>query len=62
MVDNKFGAFDYGSAKLNQKHYGQDTAPLYDTSTYKTSLADVPMLLNVGKQDALSQPKDVAFL
>ena len=52
-----FQAYDYGSAKLNQQHYGQNTPPLFDLTKIR-----VPIHLFAGASDLLADPTDVDFL
>ena len=58
QVDNdKFCAFDYGSAGANEQHYHQSTPPLYDPTK-----VTVPTYLYWGDMDILADPADVKFL
>ena len=47
--------YDYGSAALNQAHYGRDTPPILPFE----SIHKVPIGLFVGKQDDFADPTDV---
>jgi len=53
----RFQKFDYGSAELNQQHYGQPTPPPYNLSNIQT-----PIYMFSGDEDALADPEDVQFL
>jgi len=44
------------------REYGQSTPPQYNTGSFKTNLANVPMFLIVGENDAVVQPADFAKL
>ncbi len=50
----KFEAFDYGTAKLNELHYGQPYPPVFDLSKIR-----VPVRLFAGTSDLLADPTDV---
>lgn len=50
-----FQAYDYGSKKDNQAHYGQDKPPVYDVTKMQ-----VPVILYSGNKDYLSTTLDVA--
>jgi len=54
MNTGNFQAYDYGSAKANQKHYGTDKPPVYDVSKM-----DVPVAFYSSEQDWLADPLDV---
>ncbi|KAK3701521.1 hypothetical protein QZH41_007892 [Actinostola sp. cb2023] len=56
VLSKKFQKYDYGR-EGNRQHYGQDTAPLYNLSTY-----NVPTALFSGGDDWLADPKDVELL
>ena len=45
--------YDWGSASLNQQHYGQSTPPNVDLGKIK-----VPVAMFVGTHDELGDPKD----
>lgn len=49
-----FQAFDYGSTKLNEQHYGQSIPPAFDLSKIR-----VPINLFAGASDLLADPSDV---
>ncbi|EDW00622.1 GH20912 [Drosophila grimshawi] len=53
----KFQQFDYRSARLNSKHYGQPTPPAYQLQNVRLNL-----MLFHGNRDALSTRKDVLRL
>lgn len=53
----KFQAFDYGSSKLNDEHYGQPYPPAWDLGKIR-----VPMRLFAGSSDELGDLTDVNFL
>jgi len=55
MNSGKFQAYDYGSAKKNQEHYGSDTPPEYDVSQL-----EVPVSFYSSDKDWLADPQDVA--
>lgn len=58
LLDSKnFQAFDYGSAKLNEQHYGQSSPPAFDLSKIR-----VPIHLFAGASDLLADPSDVDIL
>jgi len=54
MTSGNFQAFDYGSVKENQAHYGSDKPPLYDLTKM-----EVPISIYYGGDDYLSTPDDV---
>nr|CAD2209510.1 unnamed protein product [Meloidogyne enterolobii] len=47
--------FNYGSKRANQKHYGQNTPPLYNL----TNIANIPIYLYYSEADWLATKKDV---
>nr|CAD2180543.1 unnamed protein product [Meloidogyne enterolobii] len=47
--------FNYGSRRANQKHYGQNTPPIYNL----TNIADIPIYLYYSEADWLATKKDV---
>eukprot|EP00823_Brevimastigomonas_motovehiculus_P007024 TRINITY_DN6045_c0_g1_i1.p1 TRINITY_DN6045_c0_g1~~TRINITY_DN6045_c0_g1_i1.p1 ORF type:complete len:395 (-),score=99.02 TRINITY_DN6045_c0_g1_i1:438-1622(-) len=49
--------YDFGSAKANQQHYGQDTPPCFDMKKL-----NVPVALFTGHNDALVTPNDIKRL
>ena len=53
----KFQAFDYGSAALNNLHYGQSVPPSWQLSKIR-----VPIRLFAGASDRLADPTDVSLL
>lgn len=53
-MTDEFKKYDYKSAELNQKHYGQDTPPLYEWD----KISGFKIALICGKTDLLSSPKD----
>ena len=53
----KFQAYDYGSIKENNAHYGQPYPPLWDLSSIRQ-----PMRLFAGSSDELADLTDVNFL
>ncbi|KZV57689.1 hypothetical protein F511_03149 [Dorcoceras hygrometricum] len=57
--DAKLSKYDYGSSRLNIRHYGSPDPPVYDLSKIP---GDIPILLSYGGQDALSDVKDVEDL
>lgn len=57
-----FQQFDFGSYAANQRAYGSNYPPLYDTASFKTTLANVPMILFAGGNDALVASADYAKL
>jgi hypothetical protein len=58
VFDNgKFQAYDYGSAKENQAHYGQSSPPEYNLGNIR-----VPVRLFAGTSDLLADLTDVQFL
>ncbi|CAK5063079.1 unnamed protein product [Meloidogyne enterolobii] len=50
--------FNYGSKRANQKHYGQNTPPLYNL----TNIANIPIYLYYSEADWLATKKDVEVL
>lgn len=56
ILDNRFGAFDYGS-KANLQIYGQKTPPDFNLSNLS-----IPTALFVGSKDDLGDTTDVASL
>ncbi|XP_063723767.1 gastric triacylglycerol lipase-like [Symsagittifera roscoffensis] len=52
-----FQAYDWGSRHKNNKHYGTPTPPVYNAWN-----VTIPTALFHGKQDALADPLDVAWL
>jgi lysosomal acid lipase/cholesteryl ester hydrolase len=58
MLDSgKFQAYDYGSARDNEAHYGQAYPPSWDLGQIR-----VPMRLIAGDSDELADLTDVNFL
>jgi len=54
MTSGNFQAYDYGSAKENQAHYGSDQPTLYDLTKM-----EVPISVYYGSDDYLATPADV---
>eukprot|EP00164_Ancoracysta_twista_P004839 GFYU01006576.1.p1 GENE.GFYU01006576.1~~GFYU01006576.1.p1 ORF type:complete len:403 (-),score=143.43 GFYU01006576.1:326-1534(-) len=54
-----FKAYDWGSAKLNDEHYGQKTAPHYNLADFPT---DTKLAVYYGGKDDIADKKDVARL
>jgi len=56
ITSGNFQAFDYGSAKENQAHYGSDHPPQYDLTKM-----EVPISVYYGADDYLASPDDVLY-
>ena len=55
IFDNgKFQAYDYGSSRENQAHYGQPYPPAFDLSNIR-----IPVRLFAGASDLLADLTDV---
>ncbi|KAG4383111.1 hypothetical protein GLYMA_13G003000v4 [Glycine max] len=55
----KIAKYDYGDQRQNMQHYGQRVPPLYDMTKISN---EFPLFLTYGRQDALSNVKDVQLL
>ena len=53
---------DYGNAEDNMAHYGQKTAPKYNTTHIAETFSKIPSLLFAGENDALVAPRDLVKL
>ena len=53
-ITDEFKKYDFGSAELNQKKYGEDTPPLYDWK----AISGFKIALICGTGDLLASPKD----
>ncbi|KAG4969257.1 hypothetical protein JHK82_034966 [Glycine max] len=51
--------YDYGDQRQNMQHYGQRVPPLYNMTKISN---EFPLFLTYGRQDALSNVKDVQLL
>lgn len=58
LLDNgKYQAYDYGSARENENHYGQAYPPIWDLNQIRQ-----PMRLFVGHADLMADISDVNYL
>lgn len=57
MRSGYFRQFDYGEEK-NMQVYGQEEPLDYDIESFKTRLANVPMMFFVGRNDVLVPERD----
>ncbi|KAG5128915.1 hypothetical protein JHK84_035312 [Glycine max] len=55
----KIAKYDYGDQRQNMQHYGQRVPPLYNMTKISN---EFPLFLTYGRQDALSNVKDVQLL
>ena len=52
-LTGKVSNFDYGTPNMNRAMYGSSSPPLYDIETLPERLANVPMSLYYGSEDAM---------
>ena len=62
FVSGEFQMLDFGSEEENFAHYGQKTAPKYNTTHISETLSKIPTILFAGENDSLVAPRDLVKL